>query len=210
MEKDTIYGTKGAIKRLAWRFKTATEKYGNKLLLKQEDLDALYQIDDYFIATEKGIFEQNELFAKLYIHHLIQLTDRGTDILSTDTGGQWMDDCLAKPLEQLLEELQKSLNQCDLYLTFKGIEGERKTPEAFAHVHPSHYQDMVSSASTKEQRARIIAQMLEDRRKRESAIREMMEKHPEAFEMATWDYETTKDIAIGKVNEQIHKHFKSK
>lgn len=115
-----------ALNRIFWRFGGNGNK--NPFPVNQGDLDALQELSDYVEETQKQQYEQNELFAKLYIYlsQKIMETDKST-VFETNHRRK-IGNLLKKPLSQIVNDLTDSLNDSEQYALLQDAGCDFKHP----------------------------------------------------------------------------------
>ena len=93
-------------------------------VINQNDIEALKAIDSFVVKKQKANYQKHELFAKLYINYVTELTDHYGTSLFDPLIRRRMDGILKQPIQQLIEKSLISLNDNEKYrlLEQSGIE----------------------------------------------------------------------------------------
>ena len=166
---------KKAIEKIAWRFLK-----GN-FTPNKNDQDAINDIIDYFNQTQNKQFEANELFAKMYIHTAMKIMESDGTTVFENSHRKKIGNLLSKPIDQIIENLQKSLNDSEQYGLLKDAGHDFRHPAL-----------------------RIEGETRETIKK----LNELLKTH-ENIERLTgevWDFDTVKTAIEVEVNQMINLH----
>lgn len=167
-----------AVNRLYWRFGGNGNKY--PFPVNNKDIEAYNIIKDHILQSQKKQFEKEELFAKLYIYLYMKILQNDQTTVMDNRARKKIFNLLKKPLYQIVEEFQKSLNDSEQYGILETIqEGKIK--------HPATQTETEKEAS--QERLKII---LED------------PKNKDKFMGEVWDYETVLNLVEAEVNQAIN------
>lgn len=167
-----------AINRIYWRF--GGNGNTKPFPVNQGDVDAFNSINEYFEATQSKQYESNELFAKLYIYLFTQNLEHYKTTVYDNEIRKKIGSILDKPLFQLIEELQESLNQSELYTLFKDAGTTQKHPALKTEEEINQDNDALSTVS--------------------------IDKVVDCIENKVWTYETVRDVMTAEVNNMINLH----
>lgn len=117
-----------AVQRLGWRFQQAAQKSDHSFVINQNDIEALKAIDAFVVKKQKINYQKHELFAKLYINYVTELTDHYGTTLFDPIIRRRMYGILRQPMQQLIEKALNSLNDNGKYQLFKEYGIELKHP----------------------------------------------------------------------------------
>lgn len=133
-----------AIQRLGWRFSEAT-KNGNMFTVNQNDLDALSGIATYVEQAQNKQFQENELFAKLYIKVYLKMIEHyKTDIFDTEPRRQ-MIKILETPIENVMQEFTDRLNDSEKYVRINTLGVDLKHPALRNDKETTRYNEKIKS-----------------------------------------------------------------
>lgn len=107
-----------AVQRLGWRFQQASKRTDLNFVINQNDIEALQTIDSYVVKKQKEQYRNHELFAKLYINYLTELTEHYGTSLTDPILRRRIHGILQQPIQQLLRKLVDSLNDNEKYALF--------------------------------------------------------------------------------------------
>lgn len=171
-----------SVKRLGWRFTEAVKK-NNTFRINQTDVDAINNIAKYVEQTQAQQFQENELFAKLYILVYAKMIEHyNTDILD-DRPRKAMGQLLTKSLEETIEDFRERLNDSCKYEFIRSILGEIKHPVTLSdEKRDSNTRKIKKALKSKENQSKITGEV--------------------------WDFETVQTNLIAEVNNilNIHRH----
>ena len=171
-----------AVQRLGWRFSEAVKK-NNTFTINQNDIDAIKSIANYVEQTQAQQFQDNELFAKMYILAYAKMIEHfKADILDNEPRKQ-MGRLLNRPLNEVIEDFRQRLNDSDKYNLIEAIQSEIK--------HPATVNDLERIENTKK-----IKEALKTPENESRLIKD------------AWDFETVQENLISEVNNilNIHRH----
>ena len=117
-----------AVQRLGWRFQQASKRTDLKITLNQNDVDALKTIDQYVVKKQKEQYRDHQLFAKLYINYLTELTEHYGTTLTDPVLRRRIHEILRQPIQQLVRKLVDSLNDNEKYNLLEELEVDLKHP----------------------------------------------------------------------------------
>lgn len=169
---------KQAINRIFWRF--GGNGNTKPFPVNQGDVDAFNSINEYFEATQAKQYEGSELFAKLYIHLFTQNLEHYKTTVYDNEIRKKIGAILEKPLFQLIEELQESLNQSELYTLLKDTGTTQKHPAIKTEEEINQDKNALSAVS--------------------------IDKVVDCIENKVWPYETVRDAIAAEVNNMINLH----
>lgn len=116
------------LQRILWRFSEAVKQPNKSFTVNQKDLDALKGISGYVDRMEKQQFEQNELFAKLYIFIFMRVLENEKSTVFDNSARRRIGNILNKPIEQVISDLVQSLNDSEQYEWLDNLGVEIKHP----------------------------------------------------------------------------------
>ena len=109
-----------AIDRIGWRFGLNNKK---PFPVNQNDIDAFNVIAEYVDRTHKQQFQDNELFAKLYIMAYAKMVEHfKTDIFDKEPRKQMMK-LLDRPMEMIIQDFTDRLNDSEMYFMVEEVIG---------------------------------------------------------------------------------------
>lgn len=163
-----------ALSRIKWRFQQGKEFKPN-----ENDIMAFNEILKYYSETQKQQFEENELFAKLYLYLFQKIIENDKTTVFDNNARNKIANILKKPLSQIIEELKDSLNYSERYCFFEDVGVDLKK-------HP-----LLSTRAEKEKELdKIINQITAEGLRR--------------IKGDVWDYETVKEAVLSEVNQMIN------
>lgn len=166
-----------ALNRIGWRFGGNDNK--NPFPVNENDIEAFNVIADYVEEAQKKQYEANELFAKLYVHNFTKILERDGATVFENRARDLIGGILKMPLEQIIENLQKSLNESEHYGLFKDAGVSLK--------HPA----LRSEGETK-QGMKKLNEMLKN------------DENLKKFKGNVWDYDTVSNAVVSEVNQMIN------
>lgn len=122
-----------AVKRLAWRFEKAVEK-DNTFVINQNDIEALNGIAAYVEETQKRQFQNNELFAKLFILAYAKMIEHYKTDVFDDIPRKAMYKLLDRPIEKIIEDFTQRLNDSGKYAFIESVQGQIKHPATLSEA----------------------------------------------------------------------------
>ncbi len=168
---------KTAVNRIYWRFGGNENKH--PFPVNAEDVEAYTALKDYVKYTQEQQYQQNELFAKLYTYLFMKIMENDkTTILDTEARKK-IYSLLKKPLFQVVEDFQASLNESEMYSLYDDLGIDLKHPLERSEEETIQYTNKLNEA-----------------------VRE-----PETMKRFTgkaWDFETVKDMVEAEVNQAIN------
>jgi len=170
-----INNIKKAINRITWRIG------GNGWKANQNDADAINFIIDFVNVKHKEQINNHQLFAKLYIYVYGQFLSLYDATVFDDIPQKELHRILDKPLEQIIEDFTRQLNNSDKYSFYKELGLSKK--------HPLTMTDQEKKSDMK-----ILEAVKNDKEKLESFITEI------------WDYEAVKENLEFQINNAINKY----
>ena len=170
-----------AVQRLGWRFEQAAKRADYSFIINQNDIEALKAIDSYVVKKQKANYQKHELFAKLYVNYVTELTDHYGTSLFDPLIRRRMDGILAQPIQQLIKKLQDSLNDNEKYSLFEECGIELK--------HPA-----IQSEEERTSHVEKLKEALIDSDNRQKFLGE------------EWDFETVANLFEKEVNRAIFQH----
>jgi hypothetical protein len=117
-----------AVQRLGWRFQQASKRTDLNFVINRNDIEALQIIDSYVVKKQKEQYRNHELFAKLYINYLTELTGHYGTSLTDPILRRRIHGILQQPIQQLIRKLVDSLNDSEKYTLFEQLEVDLKHP----------------------------------------------------------------------------------
>ena len=171
--------TKQAINRIGWRF----GGNGNKkpFPVNAEDIEAFNQFSEYYEQTQKQQFEANELFAKLYIFTSMRVMEKEGSTVFDNSARRRIGNILKKPLSQIIQELQQSLNDGEQYGLLETAGHDFKHPALRKGVENTN---VLRSLNELLKTAENVSALTGD----------------------VWDYETVEQNMMAEINQQINIH----
>jgi|GEM_PF-3569875 len=117
-----------SLQRIGWRFSEAAKRSDKSFKINQNDVDALKDIAQYVEQTQKEQYQANHLFAKLYVYMFMKILEQDGSTVFDNNARRKIGNVLKKPLKQLIEELQRSLNDSEQYGLLENLGIELKHP----------------------------------------------------------------------------------
>ena len=171
--------TKNALQRLGWRFSEALKTGDKSFRINTKDLEALKTIDLTIQEHQSQQYEQNELFAKLYIYIYQKILENDGHTVLDSEPRRKLYNLLKKPLANIISDFTQSLNESERYELIENVGVELD--------HPA-----LKSEEKRLQDTKLIQEALKDP--------ENMEK----FLGEVWDFETVSEILQVEVNKAIN------
>jgi hypothetical protein len=168
-----------AVKRLGWRFQQAAQANNRVLKLNQNDIDALQSISDYVEKTQRLQFQDNELFAKMYILFYMRILEKDRTTVFETFARRKLFNFLKQPISSMIEKFTDFLNDQEIRNLFEEL--NIKT------VHPA----MITENEKSDNLDKVLNAL----------------KTPYNFQRFTrdiWDYETVKNCLELEVNQAIN------
>lgn len=120
--------TTQALNRIYWRF--GGNNNSNPFPVNEKDIEAYNTLHDDYIERRKKQFHSYSLFAKLYIYLYMKILENDQTTVLEPFARRKIYNLLRKPLTQIIEDFQKSLNDSERYNLLENINnGEIKPPE---------------------------------------------------------------------------------
>jgi len=173
-----MYITK-AVKRLGWRFQKASTESNNTFRLNQNDIVALESISRYVEQTQKKQFENNVLFAKMYILCYMRILEKDNTTVFETFARRKLYGLLKLPISSMIEKFTEFLNEQQVLSLFEEL-----------NIKPLH-----PSILTEKEKANDLERLLEALETPENLKR---------FNRESWDYETVKNCLELEVNQAIN------
>jgi hypothetical protein len=171
--------TKQALNRIFWRF--GGNDNSNPFPINEKDIEAFNALYDEHIERQKKQFHSYSLFAKLYTYQYMKILENDRSTVKDNFARKKIYNLLKKPLPQIIEDFQKSLNDSEQYGLLETInEGEVKHP----------------ATQTEAEKATNFEKL------------EKLLKDPEnqcKFDGEVWDYKTVQELVEAEVNQAINK-----
>ncbi len=111
------------IQRLTWRFSS-----GKSFTPNQNDINAINSVVDFYNQSQEKQFENNGLFAKLYIYLSMKIMQNDGSTVFENNHRRKIGNLLKKPLSQIIEDLTQSLNDSEQYGILKEAGHDFKHP----------------------------------------------------------------------------------
>lgn len=125
--------TKESLQRIQWRFSEAMKKQKG-FIPNKNDVDALNEVIEYFVKSNEQRFNSNELFAKLYMWHRIELMKRYKEDIFGEVVPKLMFNYLEKPISYYIDRFTELLNEFEYV---KMLENE-KVPLKPSYIMKNH------------------------------------------------------------------------
>ena len=170
-----------AVQRLGWRFEQAAKRADYTFIINQNDIEALKAIDSYVVKKQKANYQKHELFAKLYVNYVTELTDHYGTSLFDPLIRRRMDVILKQPMQHLIEKSLNSLNDNEKYNLLEQCGIELKHPAIQSEEERTSYVEKLKEALT-------------DPDKRQKFMGE------------EWDLETVANLFEKEINRAIYQH----
>jgi hypothetical protein len=169
-----------AVKRLGWRFQQTAESQNRTMKLNQNDLNALQSIAIYVERTQKQQFENNDLFAKMYIFCYMRILEKNKTTVLETYARRKLYDFLNLPISSIVEKFTDYLNDQEVENLFNEQRIKTKHPAILTEREKTENVDKIIKAI----------------------------EHPENFQRFTrkvWDYEKVKNCLEIEVNQAINR-----
>lgn len=172
-----------AVRRLGWRFQEASRKEVKSFVINQNDLNALISIANYVEHIQKQQYQDHQLFAKLYIYLYMKILVNDGSTIEDGFARRKIYNLLKKPLSQIIEDFQKSLNESGQYAILNEITGRGENHLA------------IQTKAEKEANFQKLEELLKDPENRIKFFGDI------------WDYDKVQKLAEAEVNQAIN-YFK--
>ncbi|RDY58911.1 hypothetical protein DX873_14730 [Flagellimonas nanhaiensis] len=197
---------KQSIQRLKWRF---SEK--KPFAANENDFEALNTIIDFCASIQKKNYQEQELFAKLYIAYYSNLLKFYDCTVFDSMPKKHIDGILSKPLFLLIEELKEQLNLSEKYLP---IELSGKGP--LDHIHIAHIKAAYNRLGYSDEDIDIkVKKIVDDRKKSNKDLAQLLEEHEELRNLLltnteVWNHQKVADSVETMINGSINDYLISK
>lgn len=197
-------GIKKALNRIYWRF--GGNKNPKPFPVNEMDLDAYNEINDYIERMEQRQFDANHLFAKMYIFTSMKIMEQDKTTVFDNNHSKKIANLLKMPIEQIIENLVKSMNDSEVYYVIDKAEIKGGViPEGMHHVNfEAIAQTMEQNGASLKDIAVKRAQWTNQRAKEHSEMNRLFKENPDAFNRKVWDYDSVHPSIIGEVNSIIN------
>ena len=115
-----------ALNRIAWRFGGNGNK--NPFPVNENDIEAFNAIAKSFKSYQEQQFQQNQLFAKLYIFVYMRFISKMGATVMDNEPRKAMHKILEKPIKYWIEQFKDEMNDSDLYTSLKELGIDAKHP----------------------------------------------------------------------------------
>ena len=179
---------------------------GNKTFRpNKNDEEAINEIITHNNDFAARVFERQGLFAKLFIYLYMKILEKDGTTVFDNSVRREIGNILEKPISQLLEELQQSLNDSELYRKIDKTKTNGVIPEGMDHIHEDHIEEVLNSSNLSEKETAIkVFNWRKERIKNKEALYKMYKENPDAFIKGEWDYETVEKAVMYEVNQMIN------
>ena len=116
-----------ALDRLKWRIETALKGNGS-IRINDKDIKAYNDIEAFVKRAESGLFQANNLFAKLFVWTYMRELEASKATILDNMVRDKLYTVLRMPYEQLVEQFTKSLNESGLYALMEEVGVSTKHP----------------------------------------------------------------------------------
>ena len=166
-----------ALDRIGWRFGLNNKK---PFPVNQNDIDAFNSIAEYVDRTNKQQFQDNELFAKLYIMAYAKMVEHfKTDIFDKEPRKQMMK-LLDRPMEMIIQDFTDRLNDSEMYFMVEQvIGGVLKHPIALSEEQMGTNIEKIKEAFRNDDNVKVIVDDV-------------------------WKYEDVKECLVAEVNHVLN------
>jgi hypothetical protein len=137
-----------AVQRLGWRFQQASKRADLSFVINQNDIEALKAIDLFVVKKQRANYQKHELFAKLYINYVTELTDHYGTSLCNPLIRRRMDGILRQPIQQMIEKSLISLNDNEKYKLMEECGIELKHPAIQSEEERTNHVEKLKKALT--------------------------------------------------------------
>ena len=168
-----------AVRRMGWRFQQAAKTRDKSFKINQNDIDALQSIADYVERTQKEQFQNNELFAKMYILCYMRILEKDNTTVFETFARRKLYGLLKLPISSMIEKFTEFLNEQEVLNLFEELK-----------IKPLH-----PSILTEKEKANDLERLLKALETPENLQR---------FNRENWDYETVKNCLEIEVNQAIN------
>ncbi len=117
-----------AVQRLGWRFDQASKRPDHNFHINENDLEALKTIDAFVVKDQKKQYNNQKLFAKLYIYNLTELIEYYNTTIFDPLPRRRIQEILRQSLPELTEKLKETLNDSEKYELMQEIGIDLKHP----------------------------------------------------------------------------------
>lgn len=195
---------KKALNRIYWRF--GGNKNTKPFPVNEMDLDAYNEINDYIDRMEQRQFDANHLFAKMYIFTSMKIMEQDKTTVFDNNHSKKIANLLKMPIEQIIENLVKSMNDSEVYYVIDKAEiKDGVIPEGMHHVNfEAIAQTMEQNGASLKDIAVKRAQWTNQRAKEYSEMNRLFKENPDAFNRKVWYYDSVHPSIIGEVNSIIN------
>jgi len=197
---------KKAISHWEWRLENALEN-NYPIKVSDKDLESYNAIGKYIEQTQENQFRDNELFAKLYIYLFTKSMEFSkSNVFDNDAQNRLLN-VLKMPTEKLIENLQKSMNDSEVY--FQIDEAKVKDgiiPEGLSHI-DTDYLDQLIEIKDPSEKAKFIKRWKDEKKMQYNKWDSLYRENPDACLGNVWEYETVKNNITLQVNAAIN-YFK--
>lgn len=170
-----------ALNRIYWRF--GGNNNANPFPVNENDIEAFNLLYDDYNRRQKEQFHDYTLFAKLFIYLYMKILLNDGSTIEDGFARRKIYNLLKKPLSQIIEDFQKSLNESGQYAFLNKITGVEEKDHA------------LQTEAEKAANLRKLEEMLKDP---ENRIK---------FFGDVWDYDKVQMLAEAEVNQAIN-YFK--
>jgi hypothetical protein len=189
---------KKAIERLKWRMGNETFR-PNK-----NDVEAINEIITFYNDFESRVFERQELFAKLYVYLFMKVLEQDKSTVFENEARRKIGNILEKPLCQIIEELQQSLNDSELYVMIDKTKTNGVIPEGMDHIHEDYIAEVLSNSGiSPNEKAIKVMNWKKEKIKNQEAFNKLFKENPDAFTKGVWDYDKVEEEVMDEVNQMI-------
>ncbi len=154
--------TKQALNRIYWRF--GGNDNSNAFPVNEKDIEAFNALHDDYIERQKKQFHSYTLFAKLYIYLYMKILENDQTTVLESFARTKIYNLLKKPLTQIIEDFQKSLNDSERYSLLENInKGEIKHPATLTEAEKVvNLQKMEELFKNPENRCKLLGEVWDD------------------------------------------------
>lgn len=163
-----------SVKRIAWRFQNGWKP-------NQNDIDALNDIIDFVNQKQKDQINENQLFAKMYVHIYGEYLKFYKATVFDKAPEMELCKILDTPLSEIIESFRKDLNESERYQIQSSL--------GFLDKHPA-----TRSEAEKEKEAKITSEIIED-----GSVNDV-------FFNDVWDYKTVERNLIIQINAALNSY----
>jgi len=183
---------------------------GNKSFRpNKNDKEAINEIITHNNDFDSGVFERQELFAKLFIYLWMKILQKDGTTVFDNSPRREIGNILEKPISQLLEEFVQSLNDSELYYMIDKTKTNGVIPEGMDHIHEDHIEEVLNSSNlSKKETAIKVFNWRKERIKKQEVFDKLFQENYDAFTKGVWDYETVETEVMSEVNKMIKLYLK--